>query len=391
MQKTVYLDNNATTPLHSEVKQSITDAMEIFGNASSFHFFGREARELIENSRRIIASYINASPEEIIFLGSGSEANNTVLKTFGGHAPGCGLSTLKEKGIAVSRIEHPCILETAKCLPSQGTPVDYLEVDADGVISPEKLNAFLEKTPKALVSAMLANNEVGTLQDIRSLTEIVHKHGAFMHTDAVQAIGKVKVDVKELNIDFLSISAHKLYGPKGIGALYVKRGAPFCPFIHGGHQEKGRRAGTENTLGIVGFGKAVEIIQRNADEDHKRIISLRDYLFEGIKATIPDIKVNTPLNKSLPNTLNISFIGAEGESILLYLDLEGIAVSTGSACSSGSLDPSHVLLSMGLPAEEAHGSIRFSLGVQNTKEEIDYVLEKLPPIIERIRKMSTLY
>lgn len=387
----IYLDNNATTPLHPEVKKAIVQAMECYGNASSFHTPGREARKIIEEARENIAQFIGASPDEIIFLGSGSEANNTVLNIASCSSCGCTHKQITDKSIATSSIEHPCVLETARCMSDKGKNVIYLKVDEFGKVDMKQLEELISTDHVGLVSVMMANNEMGTVQDIKTITKIVRSYGILMHTDAVQALGKIPVNVKDLDVDFLSLSAHKIYGPKGVGVLYVRKGTPFCPFIRGGHQEKGRRAGTENTLGIIGFSKAVEMLRKEMDNSVHYYQFLKDKLKSGIMQAIPRIKFNGHPRESLPNTLNVSFEGAEGESILLYLDLEGIAVSTGSACSSGSLEPSHVLLAMGVSAERAHGSIRFSFGRENTEEDVDYVLEKLPKVIERIRKMSTAY
>lgn len=386
----IYFDNNATTPLHPEVKQAMYEAMDSFGNPSSLHSFGRQSRGLIEEAREKVARFINASPDEIMFVGSGSEGNNTVLSILTCQPGGCSLCRQNGKGLVTTTIEHPCILEASRCLRENGADVVYAEVDAFGKVDMERLGDLItEKT--GLVSVMLANNEIGTIQDMKAITELGHGKGALVHTDAVQAVGKVPVDVKDLGVDFLTLSAHKIYGPKGIGAVYVKRSAPFCPLIRGGHQEKGRRAGTENTLGIVGLGKAVEMRAVEMEEEAGRLLKMKERLRKGIEGSIPDIRfVGHPVD-SLPGTLNVSFDGAEGEAIILYLDLEGIAVSTGSACASGSLDPSHVILATGLPAECAHGSIRISLGRENTEEDIDYMLDRLPKIIGRIRDMSTAY
>lgn len=387
----VYFDNNATTPLHPEVKKAIVQAMDLYGNASSFHTPGREARKIIEEARENISEFIGASPDEIIFLGSGSEANNTVLNIASCTSCGCTHKQIASKSIVTSSIEHPCVLETARCMNDKGKNVIYLKVDEFGKLDMKQLEEVLSTDHVGLVSVMMANNEMGTVQDIKTITKMVRSYGLLMHTDAVQALGKIPLNVKDLDVDFLSLSAHKIYGPKGVGVLYVRKGTPYCPFIRGGHQEKGRRAGTENTLGIIGFSKAVEMLRKEMDSSVQHYQHLKDKLKSGIMQSIPRIKLNGHPRESLPNTLNVSFEGAEGESILLYLDLEGIAVSTGSACSSGSLEPSHVLLAMGVSAERAHGSIRFSFGRDNTEEDVDYVLEKLPKVIERIRKMSTAY
>ncbi len=389
-QRQVYLDNNATTPLHPEVVRTLTETMACFGNPSSMHGFGREARGLVEEARSNVASFIGALPEEVIFVGSGSEGNNTVLSILACQSGQCSCDRDHKIHIITTAIEHPCILETSKCLEGHGSRVTYLGVDKHGKIRLDELRASL--TPQTgVVSVMMANNEIGTIQDIREIAQIVHAGGALFHTDAVQAFGKIPINVVDLGIDFLTVSAHKIYGPKGVGALYVRRGVRFCPLIHGGHQERGRRAGTENTLGIVGLGKAVELRSREMAEEAIRIAALKKALKEGIVERIPDVWFNGHPTDCLAGTLNVSFEGAEGESMLLYLDLEGIAVSTGSACASGSLDPSHVLMATGVPVERAHGSIRMSLGRENTMEDVDYVLDKLPGIINRIREMSTAY
>jgi len=389
-EKLVYMDNNATTPLHPEVKETMIDAMELFGNPSSLHSFGRRARQFVEEARERVASFIGASPEELMFVGSGSEANNTVLNALTCQRQQCEYRQHKLNEIITTTIEHPCVLETSKCLQERGVAVSYLAVDEHGKVDVEQLRDLItERT--GLVSVMMANNEIGTIQDIAAIAEIVHERGALFHSDAVQAVGKIPVDVEELGVDFLTLSAHKIYGPKGIGALYVRKQAPFCPLIRGGHQERGRRAGTENTLGIVGFGKAIDMRTVEMDEEERRLLELKARLRRGIEERIPDVRfVGHPLD-CLPGTLNVSFDGAEGEAIILYLDMEGIAVSTGSACATGSLEPSHVILATGLPAESAHSSIRISLGRENTMEEVSYVIEKLPRIISKLRDMSTMY
>ena len=388
--KRVYMDNNATTPLHPEVKKTLIECFDLYGNPSSMHSFGREAHERVENSRRLVADFLGASPEEIIFTGGGSESNNTVLKLVTCRETACKLCPASRREIVTTQIEHPSVLNTVKFLESEGIPAVYLSVDREGKIDLQELNdAVSENT--ALVSVIMANNEIGTIQDIKKVAEIAHASGALVHTDAVQALGKVPVNVRELNIDFLSFSGHKLYGPKGIGILYVKKGAPFCNLIHGGHQEFSRRAGTLNTQGIIGLGKAVELAAQELPEEIERLKRLKNRLKQGILERIPDVHINGHATDCLPGTLNVSFMGAEGEAILLYLDLEGIAVSTGSACSTGSLESSHVIVATGLGAEYAHGSIRFSLGRENTEEDVDYVLEKLPHIILKIRRMSSAY
>lgn len=389
-ERKIYLDHNATTPLHPEVKSTMIDAMEVFGNPSSLHEYGRAARMRVEEARETIASFLGAAPDEIIFVGSGSEANNTVLSALTCNSfQAC---EIRNRGPAVitTAIEHPCIMEAAKCLKDRGSLVSFLAVGNDGKVKEDQLKEQIGPET-GLVSVMMANNETGTIQDIRKLARIAHENGALFHTDGVQAVGKIPIDVKELDVDFLSLSGHKIYGPKGIGVLYVKKDVTFCPLIRGGHQEKGRRAGTENTLGIIGLGKAVEMRAIEMENEYKRMVEYRNILKQGIADSIPDIVFIGHQEDCVPTTLNVSFEGAEGEAILLYLDLEGIAVSTGSACASGSLDPSHVLLAMGLPVELAHGSIRISMGRQTTREDVEYTIEKLKSTIARVRQMSTAY
>ena len=382
-ERRVYMDNNATTPLHPEVKRAMTEALDLYGNASSMHASGRAAKAALDEARSRIAGLIGAGEKEIIFTSGGSEANNTILKGI--------MTTAKERNeLIISAVEHPSVLETAEYLAEVGYSVYRLRVDGEGRADIDELDKLLgEKT--ALVSIMHGNNEIGTIQDIAGIAAAAHEAGALVHTDAVQTAGKIPLDVNELGVDFLSFSSHKMYGPKGVGALYVGAKAPFLPLIHGGHQEEGKRAGTYNTLGIVGFGKAAELAGGEMREEAGRLEKLKNELEEGILESIPDVRINSPEKGCLAGTLDASFLGAEGESILLYLDMEGIEVSTGSACATGSLEPSHVLLGIGLDAEYAHGSIRFSLGRENTREDVEYVVEKLPPIIGRIRKMSTRY
>lgn len=386
----VYMDNNATTPLHPEVKTALIEAMEHYGNPSSMHEFGRSARASIERARGTVASFIGAAADDIIFVGSGSEANNTVLNLYPCPARCCTRNMEKRTEVITTKIEHPCILETSRMLPLKDIEVKYIDVDSKGHVYPQQLKELITEHT-ALVSVMMANNEIGTVQDIKALASISHEKGAFFHTDAVQAVGKIPVDVEELGVDFLSFSGHKIYGPKGIGALYVRKGMHFCPFIRGGHQERGRRAGTENTLGIIGLARAVEMRSAYMQQEETHIKALKMRLKEGLEKNINDIVINGDMDNCLSGTLNVSFDGIEGEAMLLYLDLEGIAVSTGSACSSGSLDPSHVLLATGTTAERAHGSIRFSLGRENTEEEVDYVIEKMTAIVSKLRAMSTVY
>jgi len=386
----IYFDNNATTPLHPEVKKAITEVLDVFGNPSSLHGFGRHARTYVEEARQMVAGFIGAKPDEIMFVGSGSEGNNTVLSILTCQCRGCDFDECTGKELITTKIEHPCILETSRCLMEKGVKVTYLDVDSDGKVDLGQLEQSI--TPMTgLVSVMMANNEIGTIQDIGAISRICHEKGTLLHTDAVQAVVKVPVNVNDLGVDFLTLSGHKIYGPKGVGAVYVRKGSPFCPLIRGGHQERGRRAGTENTIGIVALGKAIEMRGHEMDEEEKRLKRMKEALRKGIAEKIPDIHfIGHPVD-TLPGTLNVSFDGAEGEAILLYLDLAGIAVSTGSACASGSLDPSHVILATGLPAECAHGSIRISMGRENTFDDVDVMLTVLPDVIARIREMSSAY
>ncbi len=386
----VYLDHNATTPLHPEVKQAMQEAMDCFGNPSSLHGFGRAARQMVERAREQVAAFIGALPDEIVFVGSGSEGNNTVLSILGCPVRHCSCEHQGGRAIVTTAIEHPCVQETARCLADRGNQVSFARVDHLGRVDLEHLESLVTEHT-GVVSVMMANNELGTIQDVRRAADIAHKHGTLFHTDAVQAVGKIPVNVKDLDVDFLTLSGHKIYGPKGIGALYIRRGVPFCPLIRGGHQEKGRRAGTENTIGIHALGKAVAMRAVEMAEEAVRLRALKAALRQGIEDRIRDVHFNGDPDNSLPGTLNVSFPGAEGESILLYLDLEGIAVSTGSACASGSLEPSHVLMAIGIPIEHAHASIRMSMGRDTTADDIDYVLERLPKVITKIRDMSTAY
>jgi cysteine desulfurase len=386
----VYLDYNATTPLHPEVQKTMQQAFSLYANPSSMHEFGREVRNKLEYARQSIAQFIGAKAEEIIFTAGGSESNNTVLKMVAGTQRERTNLGRGRSEIITTAIEHPSILNTAQYLAASGNTVHFLNVDRYGKVDVDEfLELISEKT--ALVSIMYANNEIGTIQEIKTLAEITHRYGALFHTDAVQAMGKIPVDVSELGVDYLSFSAHKFYGPKGVGVLFVKKAKPYISLIHGGHQESARRAGTSNSLGIIGMGKAVELIKKEMEELSRKLSDLKKRLKKGIEELIPDVTFNGHPVNSLANTLNVSFHGAEGEAILLYLDLAGIAVSTGSACSSGSLEPSHVLLATGVDAELAHGSIRFSTGRESTAAEIDYVLEILPAVIAKVRKMSTVY
>ena len=381
----IYFDYNATTPLSKEVYDFYVKELAEYANGSSLHQEGREVAAAIEKARQQIGALINVKASELVFTSGGSESNNTVFNTM------VELSKKRNnKVIVTSAIEHPCVLESSRRLESQfGFEVIYLPVDDAGIVDMVSYKKALEKKP-LLVSIMAANNEIGTLQDIKTLCSMAHEVGALFHTDAVQAVGKIPVDFKDWDIDYATLSAHKIYGPKGVGALYIKERTPIEPLIRGGHQEHGLRAGTYNGPAIAAFGYAAELAGKELAEYASRTGKLRQQLKDGLLKAIPGIRINGHETKVLPNTLNVSFPGAEGEAILLYLDLLGVAASTGSACASASLDPSHVLMATGLGPELAHGSIRFSFGKYNTPEEVNFVLDNFPPVIERLRKMSTV-
>lgn len=387
--KKVYLDYNATTPIYPQVKEAMIEAMDVFGNASSHHTYGQESRKLIEDSRKLIADSLNASPDEIIFTSCGSESNNLVLK-----GVTCGNTICKigsgKSGTIVSSIEHPSVLNTAKCLKGEGKVTKFVPVDENGVVDVKELEKMLNDDI-GLVSIMYANNEVGTIQPIEEISKMVTDRDIQFHTDAVQAFGKIPIDVKKLGLDFLTLSGHKIYGPKGIGVLFKKKKRQVCPLIHGGHHEFNLRAGTENTVAIVGLAKAVELIHSDMGGEWKRIEELRNFFESSIEQRIPFIQINGKGTNRLASTSNISFQFIEGEAILYDLDFSGIAVSTGSACSSGSLDPSHVMLAMGRSHGMAHGSMRFSFGKDTTKEEVDYTIEELVKIVTRLRNISPFY
>ena len=383
--KRIYLDYAATTPMHPEVEKAIHPYFsEKFGNASSIYSFGQEAKEAMDNARNRIATFLGANNEEIVFTSGGTESDNFALKGI------AFANQNKGNHVIVSSIEHHAIIETCKFIKKIGFEVSYIKASGNGLIDPSEVkNSITSKT--ILVSIMHGNNEVGTIQPISEISKITREAGVFFHTDAVQTTGHIPVDVKELGVDLLSISAHKLYGPKGVGALYIKKGTKIIPFIHGGSQEKGRRAGTENIPGIIGLGKAIEIAQSEMAEESKRLIYLRNKLIEGVMTKIEYVHLNGDEVKRLPNNVNISIDFIEGESICLNLDLEGICTSTGSACSSSSLEPSHVLLAMGIPAAQSHSSLRFTMGKWTTEEEIDRVLEILPRVVSKLRSISPLF
>lgn len=380
----VYLDNAATTALSPKVLEKMMPYLtEVYGNASSPHSFGQTARTAVEHAREQVAHAINADPSEIVFTGCGTESDDTVL--FGV------AERYAKKGdhIITTNVEHHAILHSCAALEKKGIKVTYLPVDKDGLVTPEQVrDAITDKT--ILVSVMFANNEVGTIMPIPEIAAVCHEKGVLFHTDAVQAAGHLPIDVKAMGIDMLSMSGHKFHGPKGVGVLYERKGIRLPSYIIGGEQEKGRRAGTENVAGIVGLGEALEIAVKNMPETTERMLKLRDKLINGIESTIPEVKLNGHRTKRLPNNVNFSIKYIEGESILLMLDMAGIAASSGSACTSGSLDPSHVLLALGLTHEVAHGSVRLTLGDDTTEEDIDYVLETLPKVAHRLRKMSPI-
>ena len=384
--KTVYMDYAATTYVKPEVLEEMLPYFtEKFGNPSSFYGISRETKMAVDNARAQVAKAINCDPNEVYFTGGGSEADNWAIK---------GIATAhmkKGNHIITTKIEHHAVLHTCEFLEKFGFEVTYLDVNEEGFVDLKQLEeAITDKT--ILVSIMFANNEIGTIQPIKEIGALCREKKVLFHTDAVQAVGSVPVDVKEMNIDLLSLAGHKLYGPKGIGALYIRRGVRIDNLIHGGGQERGRRAGTENIPGVVGLGKAIEIATENIEENRARLTVLRDKLIDGILERIPYARLNGPRGyKRLPGNSNISFEFIEGESILLSLDFEGICASSGSACTSGSLDPSHVLLAIGLPHEKAHGSLRTTLGAASTEEDVEKLLNELPPIIERLRNMSPLW
>ena len=382
--KRIYLDYAATTPTNPEVvKAMLPFFTDIFGNPSAIHSYGQEVNEVIEQKRNQIARSIGACPEEIVFTSGGTEADNFALK---GTAL---INEAKGNHIITSSIEHHAVIETCKFLEKRGFEVTYLEVDENAVIDPADVKkAITNKT--ILISVMHANNEVGTIEPISEIGKIALEAGICFHTDAVQTLGHIPIDVNKLGINLLSMSAHKLYGPKGIGALYIRKGTRLLPFMHGGKQERGRRSSTENVPGIVGFCKALELAHQEMQSELERLSFLRDKLIKGLQDNIPHTKLNGhPINR-LPNNANVSIEFVEGESMLLNLDLEGICASTGSACSSSSLESSHVLMAIKLPPEQAHGSLRFSIGKWTTEEDINRVIDVLPPIVAKLRAISPL-
>ena len=380
-----YFDHAATTQMSAEVLAAMMPYLtEQYGNASSVYSLGRKSREAVESAREQVANAIGAKAKEIYFTAGGSESDNTLIKGVA--------KAKKNKGnhIITTKIEHPAVLETCKQLEKDGFEVTYLDVDSKGVVNLEQLKSAL-KPETILISVMTANNEIGTIQPIKQIGAIAKENHILFHTDAVQAIGNLPIDVKEMNIDLLSMSAHKFYGPKGVGAMYIRTGVILEKLIAGGHQERSKRAGTENVPGIVGMGKAIQMACSSIEKNVAYLSELRNYFMEEIEKRIPHIRKNSNTNCCLPGTANISFKFIEGESLLFMLDAKGICASSGSACTSGSLDPSHVLLAIGVPVEIAHGSLRISIGRDNTKEEIDYLIDSLCEIVEKLRSMSPLY
>ena len=385
MSKLIYLDNAATT----RVKKEVLDAMlpyftETYSNPSAVYSFASEGKKAVMEARNQAAALIGAKPEEIYFTGGGSESDNWALKATAEEY------SSKGKHIITTKIEHHAILHTCEYLEKHGFEVTYLDVDSDGLVHPEVVEKAI-RPDTILISVMTANNEIGTVEPIAEIGRIAHEHGVLFHTDAVQAYGHIPINVDEMNIDMLSASGHKFGGPKGIGIMYIRKGVKIRSFIHGGSQERGRRAGTSNTPGIVGLGKAAEIAGKTMEERVRKETELRDYLINRIENEIPYSKFNGHRTERLPNNVNFCFRFIEGESLLILLDQNGICGSSGSACTSGSLDPSHVLLAIGLPHEIAHGSLRLTLSEETTKEDLDFVVEKLKGIVERLRSMSPLY
>lgn len=381
----VYLDNAATTMVHKEVVETMNNYYSnLYGNPSSIYDFGQTAKKAITTARESIATVINANPDEVYFTGGGSESDNWAIKGV--------MSANRKKGnhLITTKMEHHAVLHTCEYLAKNGYEVTYLDVDSDGLISLKELEAAI-KDNTVLISIMFANNEIGTIQSVKEIGDLSKRHGVLFHTDAVQAFGHVPIDVKEMNIDLLSASAHKIHGPKGVGMLYIRKGIKIDNLIHGGAQESKKRAGTENVPGICGFARAAEIAMKSMLEKMTFISGLRDRLIKEIPEKIENVKLNGHPTQRLPGNVNFSFEFIEGESLLLYLDMEGIAASSGSACTSGALDPSHVLMAIGLPHEIAHGSLRLSLSEFNTEEDVTYTIDKLIGVVNRLRQMSPLY
>lgn len=383
--RTIYFDHAATTPVRTEVIEAMLPYFnQKFGNPSSIYSLGRDSKKAIEEAREKVAKAIGAQPREIFFTGSGTEADNWAVKGV------AYANRQKGKHIITTAIEHHAVLHTCQYLESDGFEVTYLPVDADGLVTVEQVKAAI-RPDTILVTIMFANNEIGTIQPIAEIGKAVKEKGIYFHTDAVQAMGNVDINVADMNIDLLSLSSHKFYGPKGIGALYIRKGIKITSFLHGGAQERGRRASTENVAAIVGLSKALELAVENLEQYNKKLLGLRERTINEIQKKVPFIRLNGHREKRLPGNVNFSFEFIEGESLLLMLDMKGIAASSGSACTSGSLDPSHVLLAIGLPHEIAHGSLRITFGEENCDTDVDYLMEVLPVIVQRLREMSPLY
>lgn len=384
MSRVIYLDNNATTMVAPEVFEAMRPIFcDLYGNASSMHSFGGQVGKHLVEAREQVAALLGAQPDEIVFTSCGTESDATVFNA-------AVLTQPEKRHVVTTRVEHPAIMALGQQLEAQGYDVTWLGVDDKGQIDLDELAASLRKDT-ALVSIMYANNETGTVFPMGTIADMVKERGILLHTDAVQAVGKIDIDLAKLPVDFLALSGHKLHAPKGIGVLYVRRGSRFRPFLRGGHQEKGRRAGTENSPYIVGLGKACELARLHMDAEKVRVPALRDRLEQGILKAIPDSIVNGDVAHRLPNTSSVAFQYVEGEAILLMMDQLGICASSGSACTSGSLEPSHVLRAMGVPFTYAHGSIRYSLSRYTTEEEVDFVVQKMPGIIQSLRDMSPFY
>ena len=380
-EKIIYFDNNATTAVAPEVFEAMTPYLtKYYGNPSSVHHFGGQVAEHVEQARESLAALLGAASTELVFTSCGTESDNAAIFSALLNCP-------KRNKLVTTKVEHPAVLNLGKELERRGYRVSHIPVDGKGRLDMARATELIDDET-AIVSVMWANNETGNIYPVEELAEVAHKNGALFHTDAVQTVGKIPMDLSAMNIDFLSLSGHKLHAPKGIGALYVKRGVRFRPFVVGGHQESGRRAGTENVASIVALGKAAELAKRHIGEEGTRVRAMRDKLEQTILNTIPSVRVNGDPEHRLPNTTNISFEYIEGESILMLLDMDQICASSGSACTTGSLEPSHVLRAMGIPYTAAHGAIRFSLSRYNTMEEVDFVLGKLPPVIAKLREIS---
>lgn len=385
MKEHIYMDHAATTAVRPEVMEAMLPYfIEHYGNPSSIHSVGRDARKVIENARRQVGLAIGAEAREIYFTAGGTESDNWAIRA------ACEANAGKGKHLITSAVEHHAVLNTCKAMEKQGWEVTYLPVDAQGLVNPLAVKSAI-RPDTVLITIMAANNEIGTIEPVAEIGEIARAAGVTFHTDAVQAVGAIPVDVNAWNVDMLSLSAHKFYGPKGVGALYVKKGARIHNLLYGGAQERGLRAGTENLPGIVGLGKAIELATAELPESQKGLTTLRDQLIQGILQAIPEVRLNGHPTRRLPGNVNVSVRYVEGEALLMRLDLSGIEASSGSACTSGSLDPSHVLLAIGLPHEIAHGSLRLSLGHDNTQADVDKVLAELPDIVKNLRAMSPLF